>query len=254
MTHRLQTQDLCLSFGGLTVTRNVTLSLPDGARTALIGPNGAGKTTLVNLLSGALHPQSGDIRMAGRSIVKLPQYARVRSGIVRTFQVSRLFKELTVTENVKIAVLQRHRAATQWWPSRARTERIRGEVDETLGLLGLRPNARRIVGQLALGEQRLAEIALALAMKPQVLLLDEPGAGLPQGEGGLIMDAVESLPKDLSILLIEHDMDLVFRFASHIVVLVAGAVMAEGTPQQVAANEQVRDIYFGRDGHAPAHH
>lgn len=250
MKHNLQTKNLCLSFGGLAVTRDVSLSLAEGARTALIGPNGAGKTTLVNLLSGALRPQSGDILLGDRSIVKQPQYARVRNGIVRTFQVSRLFKELTVAENIETALLQRHRAAMQWWPSRARTTRIQEEVDETLGLLRLRPNARRIVGQMALGEQRLVEIALALAMKPQVLLLDEPAAGVPQGEGGRIMDAIESLPKDLSVLLIEHDMDLVFRFASHIIVLVAGAVMAEGSPREVAANEQVKQIYFGQDHHA----
>jgi len=250
MTHRLQTRNLCHSFGGLAVTQNVTLALPEGARTALIGPNGAGKTTLVNLLSGALRPQSGDIRLNDRSIVKLPQYARVRSGIVRTFQISRLFRDLTVAENVEVALVQRHRAAVQWWTSRTRSARMHEEVYETLGLLGLQPYAHRVVGQLALGEQRLVEIALALAMRPQVLLLDEPGAGVPQGEGGRIMDAIEGLPKDLSVLLIEHDMDLVFRFASHIIVLVAGAVMAAGSPQEVAANEQVKQIYFGRGGHA----
>ena len=175
MTPRLQTHNLCHSFGGLAVTQNVTLSLPQGARTALIGPNGAGKTTLVNLLSGAMRPQSGDIRLDGRSIVQLPQYARVRSGIVRTFQISRLFKDLTVAENVRVAVLQRLRASMQWWPSSARSARVRDEVHETLGMLGLHPYANRVVGHLALGEQRLAEIALALAMKPQVLLLDEIG-------------------------------------------------------------------------------
>ncbi|NEX64703.1 ABC transporter ATP-binding protein [Noviherbaspirillum galbum] len=253
MKHSLQTRNLSLSFGGLAVTRDVNISLAEGARTALIGPNGAGKTTLINLLSGVLRPNSGDILMGEQSIVKLPQYERVRSGIVRTFQISRLFKELTVAENVEIAVLQRLRLATEWWPSRARTSRVRDEVDETLGLLGLRPYARRVVGKLALGEQRLAEIALALAMKPRVLLLDEPAAGVPQGEGGRIMDAVESLPKDLSVLLIEHDMDLVFRFASHIIVLAAGAVLAEGAPREVAANERVKQIYFGRDGHGQAH-
>jgi len=254
MTHCLQTKNLCHSFGGLTVTRDVTLTLEEGARTALIGPNGAGKTTLVNLLSGALRPQSGEIFMDDRSIVNLPQYARARSGIVRTFQVSRLFKELTVAENIEIAVLQRHRAAMQWWPSRKRTAQVHEEVYETLDLLGLRPNASRTVGQLALGEQRLAEIALALAMRPQVLLLDEPAAGVPQGESGRIMDAIKSLPKDLSVLLIEHDMDLVFRFASRIIVLVAGAVMAEGAPREIAANEQVKQIYFGRDGHGQANY
>lgn len=249
MKHHLQTKNLCLSFGGLTVTRDVTFSLAEGARTALIGPNGAGKTTLVNLLSGALRPQSGDILQGDQSIVKQAQYARVRNGIVRTFQISRLFRELTVAENVEIAVLQRHRAAMQWWPSRTRSARIREEVDVILGLLRLWPNAGRIVGQMALGEQRLVEIALALAMKPQVLLLDEPAAGVPQGEGGRIMEAIDSLPKDLSVLLIEHDMDLVFRFASHIIVLVAGAIMAEGTPREVAANEQVKQIYFGKGEH-----
>lgn len=253
MKHSLQTKNLSLSFGGLAVTRDVTISLQEGARTALIGPNGAGKTTLINLLSGALRPDSGDILMGERSITKLPQYERVRSGIVRTFQISRLFKELTVAENVEIAVLQRLRFATQWWPSPKRAALVQQEVDETLGLLGLRPYARRVVGKLALGEQRLAEIALALAMKPQVLLLDEPAAGVPQGEGGRIMDAVESLPKSLSVLLIEHDMDLVFRFASHIIVLAAGAVLAEGSPREVAANERVKQIYFGRDGHGQAH-
>ncbi|BEP45928.1 ABC transporter ATP-binding protein [Variovorax sp. V15] len=253
MTPRLQTHNLCHSFGGLAVTQNVTLSLPQGARTALIGPNGAGKTTLVNLLSGAIRPRSGDIQLDGRSIVQLPQYARVRSGIVRTFQISRLFKDLTVAENVKVAVLQRLRASMQWWPSPARSARVHDEVHETLGMLGLQPYANRVVGRLALGEQRLAEIALALAMRPEVLLLDEPGAGVPQGEGGRIMSAIESLPKDLSVLLIEHDMDLVFRFASHIIVLVAGAVMVEGSPQEVAANEQVKQIYFGRDGHHAQH-
>jgi branched-chain amino acid transport system ATP-binding protein len=151
----------------------------------------------------------------------------VRNGIVRTFQISRLFKELTVAENVEIAILQRLRFATQWWPSRARAAQVQDEVDETLGLL--------------------------VAMKPRVLLLDEPAAGVPQGEGGRIMDAVASLPQDLSVLLIEHDMDLVFRFASHIIVLAAGAVLVEGSPREVAANERVKQIYFGRDDHGHAH-
>ena len=251
---RLQARNLCLAFGGLDVTRNVSLSLPEGARTGLIGPNGAGKSTLINLLSGALMPASGDVLLAGASITRMRQAKRVRQGIARTFQISRLFKELSVFDNVEVAVLQRHRQAMRWWPSKPRTEQIRADVEETLDLLGLRPNAQRIVGQLALGEQRLVEIALALALKPRVLLLDEPAAGVPQGETGRIMGAIESLPKDLAVLLIEHDMDLVFRFATHIIVLAAGAVVAEGTPREVAANEQVRQIYFGRDGHVPGDH
>jgi branched-chain amino acid transport system ATP-binding protein len=251
---RLQARNLCLAFGGLDVTRNVSLSLSDGARTGLIGPNGAGKSTLINLLSGALMPASGDVLLAGAPITGMRQAERVRQGIARTFQISRLFKELSVADNVEVAVLQRRRQAMRWWPSKLRSEQVRTDVEETLGLLGLRPNAQRIVGRLALGEQRLVEIALALALKPRVLLLDEPAAGVPQGETGRIMDAIESLPKDLAVLLIEHDMDLVFRFATHIVVLAAGAVVAEGTPREVSANEQVRQIYFGRDGHVPHGH
>ncbi len=251
---RLQADRLCLAFGGLDVTRDVSLSLPDGARTALIGPNGAGKTTLVNLLSGALRPASGEVLLAGQAITALSQAERVRSGVARTFQISRLFRELTVSDNVEVAVLQRHRFAMQWWPSRARRDRVRADVDDTLGLLGLRAHAQRVVGHLALGEQRLVEIALALALKPRVLLLDEPAAGVPQAESGRIMGAIESLPKDLAVLLIEHDMDLVFRFAKRIVVLAAGAVVAEGTPRDVAANEQVKQIYFGRNGHVTDAH
>lgn len=254
MTDRLNARDLCLAFGGLEVTRNVSLSLPPGARTALIGPNGAGKTTLVNLLSGVLKPASGDVALAGTSIVRKTQAERVRLGLARTFQISRLFKELTVFENLEVAVLQKHRAGMRWWRSRALAGRVTSDVNETLDLLGLRRNAGRIVGHLALGEQRLIEIALALALKPEVLLLDEPAAGVPQGESSRIMHAIESLPEDLAVLFIEHDMDLVFRFATRIIVLAAGKVIAEGSPQEVAANEQVKHVYFGRDGHAHGRH
>jgi branched-chain amino acid transport system ATP-binding protein len=252
MTHdRLSAQGLRMAFGGLTVTNDVSISLPAGARTALIGPNGAGKTTLVNLLSGAIQPKSGTVMLDGTPVTALPQDARVRAGLVRTFQISRLFKELTVQDNVRTAVLHRRGLARRVFQRRAEAESVASEARDALRALGIERMADRPVGALALGEQRLVEIALALAMKPRVLLLDEPAAGVPQTESARIFDAIDELPTDLAVLLIEHDMDLVFRFAAHIVVLAAGAVLVEGNPQDIAANEQVKQIYFGRNSHGP---
>jgi branched-chain amino acid transport system ATP-binding protein len=251
--HRLQATGLCKAFGGLQVTCDVSLALPAGARTALIGPNGAGKTTLVNLLGGVLRPSAGTVRLDGEDMSGWNPAQRARSGIVRTFQINRVFKELSVRDNVRCAVLHRHGLARRVWLSRAQRAQVDAEVDEALGSLRIQGQARRITGQMALGEQRLVEIALALAMKPRVLLLDEPAAGVPESESGRILEAVERLPGDLAVLLIEHDMDLVFRFARDIVVLVQGAVFARGTPAEIAANEAVREIYFGRSGHAGGH-
>jgi len=246
---RLRAEGLRLSFGGLRVTHDVSLSLASGARTALIGPNGAGKTTLVNLLSGALKPHAGTVTLEGRPVTGLSQAARVRSGLVRTFQISRLFKELSVADNVRTAVLHHHGLSACFFMRRAQTDMVLEETHAALAALGLEGSAHRIVGTMALGEQRLVEIALALAMKPRVLLLDEPAAGVPQSESGRIFDAIDRLPADLAILLIEHDMDLVFRFANHIVVLAAGAVLVEGAPGEIASNHEVKQIYFGRAGH-----
>jgi branched-chain amino acid transport system ATP-binding protein len=249
---RLQARGLCLAFGGLNVTRDVSLSLPQGARMALIGPNGAGKTTLVNILSGALRPSSGSVMLDGENITAKAASERARAGLVRTFQISRLFKELSVSDNLRVAVTHR-----RGWSERVRLSRqslslVADEVDQALRELDIRGVADRRAGDMALGEQRLVEIAMALAMKPRVLLLDEPAAGVPEGESGRILDAVKKLPADLAVLLIEHDMDLVFRFAREIVVLVQGAVFAQGTPESIAANEAVREIYFGRS-HVRAH-
>ncbi len=252
-TDRLEARGLCKNFGGLQVTRDVSLSLPAGARTALIGPNGAGKTTLVNLLGGLLPASTGTVRLDGEDVSAWAPAQRARAGIVRTFQVNRVFKELSVRDNLRCAVLHRLGLSRRLWLSRARREQVEAEVDEALASLRLQGQAARIAGQMALGEQRLVEIALALAMKPRVLLLDEPAAGVPEGESGRILEAVERLPGDLAVLLIEHDMDLVFRFARDIVVLVQGAVFARGTPAEIAANEAVREVYFGRSGHAGGH-
>ncbi len=253
MTARLEARGLKMAFGGLVVTNDVSLALHAGARTALIGPNGAGKTTLVNILSGALSPSSGSVFMDGQDITRLPQPERVRAGLVRTFQISRLFRELTVADNVRVAVLQHLGLSTALFLRAAQRERVAEETDAALAALSLLPMAGRTVGHLALGEQRLVEIALALAMKPRVLLLDEPAAGVPQSESGRIFEAIGALPSDLPILLIEHDMDLVFRFAQRIVVLANGALLVEGTPSEIAAHDQVKQIYFGRTTHGTVH-
>jgi branched-chain amino acid transport system ATP-binding protein len=249
MTERLRLSGVTKSFGGLAVASDINLSLSAGDRTALIGPNGAGKTTLVNLISGALRPSGGDIHLDGARMNPLDQAARVRAGIVRTFQISRLCRDLTVIENVALPLIQRHHAAFRFWPSSWRDRAIDNEALALLEPLGLAAMAGRRVSELAYGEQRLVEIAIAVALKPRVLLLDEPAAGVPESESGIILDLLDRLSEELPILLIEHDMDLVFRFARRVIVLVAGAILFEGTPAEVADNPTIREIYFGRAGH-----
>ena len=254
MTERLRLTGVTKSFGGLKVASGIDLSLAEGDRTALIGPNGAGKTTLINLISGALRASAGEIYLDGARVNALDQSTRTRAGIVRTFQVSRLCRDLTVIENVSLPLIQRHRAAFRMWPAPASDRAIRAEAAGCLGSLGLAAVADRRVSELAYGEQRLVEIAIAVALKPRGLLLDEPAAGVPENESGIILDVLERLPRELPILLIEHDMDLVFRFARRVIVLVAGAILFQGTPAEVAANQTIRDIYLGRDGHGAAGH
>ena len=246
MMDRLTIDKLSMSFGGLVVASDVSFSLAPGARTALIGPNGAGKTTLINMISGALKPSSGEIRLDGRPLTRLGEMDRVRAGVVRTYQTSRLFKELSVGDNLRVAVLQRQRRqrALVWGRHR---DAMEAEVDEQLSTLKIRHLAARPVIALSLGEQRLVEIGLALALRPRVLLLDEPAAGVPQGESRVILEAVDRLSSDLAILLIEHDMDIVFRFATRIAVLVSGKILTIGTPAEIAADAQVKEVYFGSD-------
>lgn len=249
MSARLSVRGLTKSFGSLNVASQIDLTLEEGARTALIGPNGAGKTTLVNLITGVIRPSSGQVHLDGVALAKLSCAARVRHGLVRTFQVNRLFKDLTVRDNLRLAVLQRQGLGMALLVRADRLERADAEAAALLDMLGLQDRGQKILAKLAYGEQRLVEIAVALALRPRVLLLDEPAAGVPQGESGVILDAVASLPSDLAVLLIEHDMDLVFRFARRIAVLVSGALLMEGTPAEVAADERVKQIYFGRGGH-----
>jgi branched-chain amino acid transport system ATP-binding protein len=240
------------AFGGLVVARDVSLSLPAGARTALIGPNGAGKTTLVNLITGALPPTSGTIALDGRDVSGLSQPQRVRLGLVRTFQITRLFRDMSVRDHVRLAVLERRRRTWAFFTPVSREPGLEQEVDQVLASLALLPVAERIVRELAYGQQRLVEIALALALKPRVLLLDEPAAGVPQGESAIILDAIAGLPAELPVLIIEHDMELVFRFARHIIVLVQGATFATGTPAEIGRNPEVRKVYLGEKRHGRA--
>jgi branched-chain amino acid transport system ATP-binding protein len=253
MSIALETRGLTRRFGGFTAVDDVSFSLPAGARQALIGPNGAGKTTLVNLLSGAIPASAGQVLLGGEDVSGLPVHARVQRGLVRTFQISQLFAELSPLDSVTMAVLQRAGSGAVWWrPLR----RHRAERDEAAALLArlrfTEAEAAAPTDRLPYGKRRLLEIALALALKPRVLLLDEPAAGVPPGESREVLDSVAALPRDVAVLLIEHDMDLVFRFAERITVLAQGAVLAEGTPAEIQRHPAVREAYLGEAAHAPA--
>ena len=241
----LEIRNLHKSFGALRVAANVNLALPRGARHALIGPNGAGKTTLVDLITGRVRASAGKVLLDGEDITPLSQAGRIRRGIARTFQVNRLFRNLTVLENVYLAVGERTGACNRLWRSAGKEATVIEEALAHLRSLELLAEARRPVRELPYGRQRLVEIAIALAQRPKLLLLDEPAAGVPSSENHLILDVISQLDPDITVLIIEHDMDVVFRFASRITVLVAGAVLTEGTPEQIAADAQVRAVYLG---------
>ncbi len=242
----LRTNALSKNFGALQVTRDVTLSLPRGCRHALIGPNGAGKTTLINLITGQLKPDSGRIFLEGGDITNKPVAARVRAGLTRTFQINTLFPDLTPLEAVTLAVCEREGEAGQFWrPLFAHGAAI-DEAHETLKSIGLAGVATRETRTLPYGQQRLLEIALALATKPRVLLLDEPAAGVPKDESAVLFEVIAALPSDISVLFIEHDMDIVFKFATRIIVLVAGGVLLEAEPDQVRSDPRVREVYLGK--------
>jgi len=241
----LETKGLCKSFGALEVARDISFRLDAGARHALIGPNGAGKTTFINLLTGLLQPSRGSVHLRGEDVTSLAQAKRVKRGIARTFQINQLFRGLTVLENVCIAVAERLGAGgSMLRPAGRRTDVIEN-ASHLIGMLKLDEDAGRRVGELPYGRQRLVEIAIALGLNPRVLLLDEPAAGIPSAESHILLDAIATLPKDIAVLIIEHDMDLVFRFAERITVLVSGAIFAEGAPAEIAANAQVRSVYLG---------
>jgi branched-chain amino acid transport system ATP-binding protein len=245
----LSTHSLDKSFGSLVVAKGIEINLPAGERYALIGPNGAGKTTLINLITGMLRPDAGRIMLGEEDITGLAPDERVKRGLVRTFQINTLFPRLTALEAVTLAVCERRGEAADWWRNLPSYRDAIEDAYAILVSLRLGDDCERPTHELAYGQQRLLEIALALATKPKVLLLDEPAAGVPQEESGELFSAIANLSQEISVLFIEHDMNIVFRFASRILVMVSGAILVEGTPAEIAADQRVREVYLGSAHH-----
>ncbi len=249
MTSALRTQRLSKQFGAFNAVSDVTLDFAPGARHALIGPNGAGKTTLINLLTGLLPPSGGDVFFGDERITELPQHARVKRGMTRTFQINTLFPGLTVLESVVLAICEREGRARIWYRTVSTQRPAIDEAMKLLDTLHLAGDADTLTRNLPYGKQRLVEIALALATKPSILLLDEPAAGIPSAESAELFGVIAALPRDVTIVFIEHDMDLVFRFAERITVLVGGKVLTEATPSEIAADKRVKEVYLGEAQH-----
>ena len=241
----LETRNLLKKFGGITATDHVNLKLQQGARHALIGPNGAGKTTLINLMTGVLPATSGEIFLEGREISKMAPHLRVRQGLVRTFQINQLFDSMTPLETLTMVIAQQRGLGNRVWQALGSHADVIHRAEALLELFHLQAVHDQVTSHMPYGKRRLLEMAIALACEPRVLLLDEPVAGVPSGEREELLRTVSNLPKDVSVLLIEHDMDLVFEFADTITVLVNGAVLTEGTPKEIANNPQVKAVYLG---------
>ena len=244
----LQATNLVMRFGGITATNQVSLNLERGARHALIGPNGAGKTTLINLLTGVLQPTEGRISLDGQDITELAPHQRVKRGMVRTFQINQLFDSLTPLQTLALTVSQQRGLGSRWWQPLGRKSAVAERCEQLLEQFHLSEVMDQETRLLPYGKRRLLEIAIALACEPRVLLLDEPVAGVPAGEREELLQTVAALPADVSVLLIEHDMDLVFSFAKRMTVLVNGAVLTEGDPQTIANDPRVKAVYLGQ-GH-----
>jgi branched-chain amino acid transport system ATP-binding protein len=249
VTQVLRTQGLSKQWGAFKANSDVTLSFAPGARHALIGPNGAGKTTLINLLTGVYPPTSGEVFLGDENITALAQHQRVKRGLTRTFQITTLFPGLTVLESVVLAINERKGRARTWWRTVASCHAEADEAMEILRSLRLERDADTETRALAYGKQRVVEIALALGTRPGILLLDEPAAGIPAAESAELFGVLAGLPRDVTVLFIEHDMDLVFRFAERITVLVGGTVLVEGTPDEIARDQRVKEVYLGETAH-----
>jgi len=236
-------------FGGVVATDNVNLEVEQGRIHAIIGPNGAGKTTLIAQLSGQLRPDSGDIRFAGRSIVGYSTARRAREGLARSFQITSVVMQMTLLENVMLAVQGTSGHSFRFWSPVARDSQMREAALQSLDEVGLADRAGRIAGNVSHGEQRQLEVAMALAMKPRMLLLDEPMAGMGKEEGAMMVEILGRLRGDKTILLVEHDMDAVFSLADRLSVLVDGHIIATDTVDRVRDNLEVQKAYLG-DSHA----
>jgi branched-chain amino acid transport system ATP-binding protein len=250
MTFALKTIGLDKQFGGLHVTRDLSLKIAAGARHALIGPNGAGKTTVINLLTGVIRPNGGRIVLEGTDITGLSVRARVLRGLSRTFQINQLYADLTPIETIGLAVSERLGHGGDWWRRLGSRAEVNAEIADVLTRFHLLDVMNEPTATLPYGKQRLLEIALAIATRPRVLLLDEPAAGVPQSERQDILAAVAALPREVTVLLIEHDMDLVFSFADRISVMVNGAMLVEGPPDEVARDPRVKAVYLGEGADA----
>jgi len=249
MTVALETTGLVKRFGGLTATDNVSIRLERGVRHALIGPNGAGKTTLINLLTGVLSPSAGRILLEGEDITALKPEQRVKRGLARTFQINQLFPALTPFDALALAVSERRGQGGNWWRGARADRAVTDDVRDVARQFRMLDMLDEPTVSLPYGKQRLLEIAIAIACKPRLLLLDEPAAGVTENDRHELLKTIAELPKDVTVLLIEHDMDLVFRFATRISVLVNGAVLTEDTPEEVARDPRVRAVYLGEPTH-----
>jgi len=249
MTVELRTQGLSKRWGAFNANSDISLRFTPGSRHALIGPNGAGKTTFINLLTGVFPPSAGDVFLGDENITSLPQHERVKRGMTRTFQINTLFPGLSVLESVVLAVCERQGRAGTWYRTVAQQREAADEGNALLETLHLARERNEATRSLAYGKQRLLEIALALATQPKILLLDEPAAGIPAGESAELFGVISKLPRDVTVLFIEHDMDLVFRFAERITVLVGGKVLTEGAPQEIARDPRVKEVYLGEAQH-----
>jgi branched-chain amino acid transport system ATP-binding protein len=247
MQGRLRTENLSRAFGDLVALDRVSLDLPSGSRHALIGPNGAGKTTLINLLTGVLAPTAGEIYLGDTRITRAPMHERVKRGLTRTFQINNLFAGLTVLESVLLAIHERKGGGGVWYRPVGAAREDSDEGRELLARLRIERDADTLTSRLPYGRQRIVEIALALATWPRILLLDEPAAGIPASESAEVLGVVDRLPGDVTVLFIEHDMGIVFRFAERITVLVGGRILVEGTPDEISRDERVRAVYLGAE-------
>jgi ABC-type branched-subunit amino acid transport system ATPase component len=243
----LQTIGLEKRFGGIVAAHDVSLSIEKGARHALIGPNGAGKTTVINLLTGVLRPTAGSIILDGKDITAVVPYQRVRLGMARTFQINQLFLDLTPLESIGQVISERMGTGAQWWRVPGSKSVVTDEIAEILQRFRLTDVMHARTAVLPYGKQRLLEIALAFACRPQVLLLDEPAAGVPDAERQELLATIAELPAEVTVLLIEHDMDLVFSFADRISVLVNGGLLLDGAPEEVARDPRVKAVYLGEE-------
>jgi ABC-type branched-subunit amino acid transport system ATPase component len=250
MPAALETVNLGKRFGGIVAASTLSLRIEQGSRHALIGPNGAGKTTVINLLTGLLRPDAGRILLAGEDITALAPHQRVKRGLARTFQINQLFGELTPFETIAAAVAERSGRGADWWRTAGRDTDVAREIVKILERFRIDDVMHARTAVLPYGKQRLLEIALAIACRPRVLLLDEPAAGVPEAERQELLDIIAELPADVTVLLVEHDMNLVFSFAERISVLVNGGLFVEGAPDEVASDPRVKAAYLGEEAHA----